>query len=235
MARVHCEWGLAGIELLRERVAVLVIVDVLSFSTAVDIAVARGAAVLPFPLGVAAAAAEAAAREGAILARPRRTAGGQFSLSPASLETIGDGTRLLLPSPNGARLSLAGTGCTVFAACLRNAAAVARAARGAAGGGDIAVIPAGERWRDGSLRPAIEDWLGAGAVINALGGEMQPEARLAAISYQAAGAECADLVTASLSGQELIAAGFPRDVALATAIGASRAVPLLRDGAYRAG
>ena len=37
-----CEWGMAGLLALHERTAALVIVDVLSFSTAVDIAVPRG-------------------------------------------------------------------------------------------------------------------------------------------------------------------------------------------------
>lgn len=234
MQSVFCEWGLAGIAALRERAAVLVIVDVLSFSTAVDIAVSRGAAIHPFPFGDEAAAATAAHALGAVHARPRG-AGGGFSLSPASLEEIPAGTQLLLPSPNGARLSLAGGNCIVFAGCLRNAGAVARAALVAAGGGDIAVIPAGERWPDGSLRPAIEDWLGAGAVIAGLGLAMHPEARLAALAYQAAGAECAAMVAGSLSGLELMDRGFPRDVALAAEIGVSEAAPRLIGGAYRAG
>jgi len=60
MALALNEWGLAGIEALRERVAVFVIVDVLSFSTAVDVAVSRGAIVYPFPYGEQVAAQIAA-------------------------------------------------------------------------------------------------------------------------------------------------------------------------------
>ena len=48
----------------------------------------------------------------------------------------------------------------MIAGGLRNAAAVAAAA--ARAGDVVGVIAAGERWPDGSLRPAIEDLLGAG-------------------------------------------------------------------------
>ena len=80
-----CEWGMAGLLALHERTAALVIVDVLSFSTAVDIAVARGAIVHPFPFSDQRAAQQEAAHLGATLAYPRNAAGGQYSLSPASL------------------------------------------------------------------------------------------------------------------------------------------------------
>ena len=39
--QVQCEWGLQGVRALRDRVAVLVIVDVLSFCTAVVAALVR--------------------------------------------------------------------------------------------------------------------------------------------------------------------------------------------------
>ena len=80
-----CEWGMAGLLALHERVSVLVIVDVLSFSAAVDIAVARGALVHPFPFLDQRAARQEAARLGAAMAYSRNAAGGQYSLSPASL------------------------------------------------------------------------------------------------------------------------------------------------------
>lgn len=227
-----CEWGLAGMEALRGRVAVLVVVDVLSFSTAVDVATARGASVLPFPWGNRAAAEVAAVESGVILAGPRRAGG--LSLSPPSLAAIAPGTRLMLPSPNGSRLSLAGAGRVVLAGCLRNARMVAHAARQIAGGDPVGVVPAGELWPDGSLRPAIEDLLGAGAVLDALGLPLSAEAKVARDAYRAAGADLADLVGASVSGRELVERGFPQDVACAVAVGVSTTVPLLWDGEYRA-
>jgi 2-phosphosulfolactate phosphatase len=230
----YCEWGLAGIETLRDRVAVLVIVDVLCFSTAVDVAVTRGAEILPFPLGDPQAAEAAAQTAGVRLATHRHATGGQYSLSPASLRAIEPGTRLMLPSPNGSRLSLAGGGRPVLAGCLRNASAVARKALKLAAGQAIAVIPAGERWPDGGLRPAIEDWLGAGAILTALGLPLSAEARIARDAFHSAGPELAALIRDSLSGRELIGGGFPADVELALERDVSRTAPLLVDGAYQA-
>jgi 2-phosphosulfolactate phosphatase len=164
MEQAFAEWGLHGVEMLRDRVSALVIVDVLSFSTAVDVAVARGASFIPFPLVDCTAAREAAAAAGAVLGEARSTTDTGYSLSPSSLVSIPSGTKLLLPSPNGSRLSLAGGAVSVLTGCLRNAKAVAAAARAMAGEGLIDVVPAGEQWPDGSLRPAVEDLLGAGAI-----------------------------------------------------------------------
>jgi len=61
---VFCEWGLNGIHALADRVDVFVIVDVLSFSTAVDVVVSRGASVYPFPFGDHERAKRAAAELG---------------------------------------------------------------------------------------------------------------------------------------------------------------------------
>jgi 2-phosphosulfolactate phosphatase len=72
----------------------VVIVDVLSFSTAVDIAVARGASMLPYRWKDASAEAYARSK-GAVSAGPRNAATG-YSLSPASLEAIEPGAALVL-------------------------------------------------------------------------------------------------------------------------------------------
>ncbi len=226
------EWGMGGIEALRDRVTVLVIVDVLSFSTAVDIAVARGAIVYPFPYGEMDVAEAAAEQAGAVLARPRRAGGGQFSLSPASLATVPRGLRLMLPSPNGSRLSLAGGKTPILTGCLRNAAAVAEAVRRKAAGGVVGVVPAGERWPDGSLRPAIEDLLGAGAILHHLDLPCSPEAQVARDAYRVAGETVASLIRDSVSGRELLERGFSGDVELALQQNVSVHAPVLTDGAY---
>src|SRR5215831_14398933 len=96
---LRCEWGLPGLLHLAPISDVVVIVDVLSFSTAVDIAISNGASILPYPHKDGSASAFAAAK-GAQLARDRRLGSGEYSLSPASLRAIPAGTALILPSPN---------------------------------------------------------------------------------------------------------------------------------------
>src|SRR5215203_2020456 len=96
----RCEWGLVGLESLTPA-DVVIVVDVLSFSTCVDVAVGRGVAILPYPWKDAAAESFAAS-EHAALAKPRGQ--GPYSLSPLSFHDAPSGTRCVLPSPNGAAL-----------------------------------------------------------------------------------------------------------------------------------
>lgn len=231
---VSLEWGEHGAERLGATCDAVVVVDVLSFCTVVDIATARGAAILPFASRDIDQAAEFARLHGAELAsRSRQTTPQQrYSLSPGSVAQIPSGTRLVLPSPNGATLSriAAAGGAGVYAGCLRNASALAEHLSRTAQ--RIGVVPAGERWRDGTMRVAIEDLLGAGAVVAALGGDLSVEARLAAETFISARGAIERYITQCISGQELIGWGFPDDVALASQLDASTAIPLLRDDAY---
>jgi 2-phosphosulfolactate phosphatase len=210
---LRCEWGLEGLRHAAPGCDAVVVVDVLSFSTAVDVAVGNGATVKP------------------ALWKP----GGErsldkYSLSPASLRNVPAGTELVLPSPNGGTLCLSAGAIPTFTACLRNAPAVAawlagRAAR-------VAVIPAGERWEDGTLRPAIEDWLSAGALLRALSGKRSPEAEMAVAVFEACRGDLLSTLTGCESGRELVERGFACDVALAAEFGVSTAVPLLAGGRF---
>ena len=238
---VRCEWGLEGARRLIAAgdVACLVVVDVLSFTTAVSVAVDAGTRVFPYRWRDETAAAFATARDaGLAVGRGAATPATPWSLSPAALREARLPARLVLPSPNGSTIAAAAAdaGCPVVAGCLRNARAVGSwAARRGYGSADrpLAVVPAGERWPDGGLRPALEDLLGAGAVISALGaaGGLSPEARTAAAAFTstpdlgAALAECA-------SGRELAARSYGDDVTVAAGLDASNVVPLLTDGAF---
>lgn len=226
---VRCEWGLSGIAALAPASDVVVVVDVLSFTTCVEVAAASGAVVLPYRFKDD-TASDFAARSDALLASSRDGRG--YSLSPASLVGIPGGTRLVLPSPNGATISLAAPATRTVAGCLRNATAVAREA--ARSGARIAVVPCGERWPDGSLRPSLEDWLGAGAVVAALDGSKSPEATTAERMFAAAGGDLKQLVRSCASAREIIDRGFAADVDLAVDFDCSDVVPVLENGQYRA-
>jgi 2-phosphosulfolactate phosphatase len=225
---VRCEWGENGVQRLAPGADVVVIVDVLSFSTCVEVANSRGAIVFPYRWKDESAAAFAASVN-AELASVRR-AGGGYSLSPASLINISAGTRLALPSPNGSTLSLATGATPTLTACLRNCRAVAAAV--AKYGPRVAVIPAGERWGDGSLRLAFEDWVAAGAVISHLKGSLAPEARGALSAYLSAKPDLKHMLKQCGSGRELIERGFEQDVEIASELDVSGCAPTLADGAY---
>lgn len=226
---VRCEWGEHGVAVLAPVCDVIVIVDVLSFSTGVDIAVRRGAAVFPYPRKDASAQAYADSL-GAELAQPARSRTG-YSLSPTSLLDIPPDTRLVLPSPNGATLAFAAPATTVLTGCLRNARAVAAAAQHL--GRTIGVIPAGERWLDDhALRPCVEDAIGAGAIIQHLRGSRSPEAEIALAAWCAAEADLETVLRQCSSGKELIAKGFENDVFLASQLDVSTAAPVLTNHAF---
>jgi 2-phosphosulfolactate phosphatase len=234
---VRFDWGPTGARALVADAGpgdVAVVVDVLSFTTTLTVAVERGIAVYPFPWAADEAPAYAEAH-GAVLARGRREglATGAVSLSPKSFEDVGDLERVVLPSPNGSAISFAlfEAGVTVLGACLRNASAVGR--RLADSRGRISVVAAGERWPDGSLRPAVEDLWGAGAVLAGLGaGGASPEARAAIAAYGAVRGDLASALSDCASGRELVAAGFADDVEIAADHDAAVVVPVLRDGAF---
>jgi 2-phosphosulfolactate phosphatase len=223
---LRCEWGEQGVAALAPESDAIVIVDVLSFTTAVSVAIDRGAEVIPHRWRDD-TAGERAQALGALLAGPR---GSDFSLSPLSLLDLPKGSTIVLPSPNGSTLSLATGSTPTYAGCLRNARSVARAA--AVHGRRVAVVPAGERWPDDSLRPSFEDLVGAGAVLRELGGSRSPEAEVAVVAFEAATDDLEGLLRASVSGRELIELGFGEDVVLTAGLDASARAPRLRSGVY---
>jgi len=197
--QVRFEWGVDGLARLAPA-DVVVVVDVLRFSTTVTDAVARGGSI---PLDVEARAV----------------------------------------SLNGARVAEAASGALVLLGCLRNAASVATAVHAEqtrrAARTSVAVIAAGERASradDAPVRFAVEDQLGAGAVIDALAGRgidhSSPEAAAACESFRGLRGAVRHLLTASGSGQELIDRGLRDDVLHAAVLDATPAVPVLRDGVF---
>lgn len=224
---IRCEWGLQGVIALAPISDVIIIVDVFSFTTCVEIATQQGALIYPYRGDDAAGFARSVDAE---LAAKWGAAG--YSLSPHSLVKLPAGLRLVLPSLNGSTLSVSTGQTPTLAGCLRNAAAVAAAAT--TFGKRIAVIPSGERWLpEGSLRPAYEDWVGAGGIISHLSGRLSPEARAARAAFLDVCDQLGQWVGACGSAQEHIELGRAENVTLAGALNVSDCVPLLVDGAYR--
>jgi 2-phosphosulfolactate phosphatase len=237
---VRFDWGPTGAAAIAEGADVAVVVDVLSFTTTLAVAAERGVTVYPYRWRDGTAGAYAAER-GAELARGRSERAG-VSLSPASVLRASGLERLVLPSPNGSSLSfgLAGGGLTVVGACLRNRSAVAGwLAPRIAAGERLAVVAAGERWPDGSLRPAVEDLWGAGSVLSGLIGlgvdGLSPEAEQAADAFTAAETDLTDRLAACASGRELTGIGFADDVRVAGELDASDVVPVLEGEAFTRG
>jgi len=227
---VECDWGLNGLRCLA-RGRVVVIVDVLSFSTATTVAVSRGAEIIPCEWSDDRAAELAALYHAEVAAKRGQ---GRFSLAPASLREIPAGTRLVLPSPNGSTLAFAAReleATAVVAGCLRNAAAVAKWASDHAS--RVAIIAAGERWPDNSMRFAIEDWLGAGAIIGKIRASMGPLATSASKTFDIYAKLLDEVLYHSPSGQELVDRGYPDDVFIASALDSDTAVPLLQGNAFK--
>ncbi len=244
--RVRLESGPVGAAAIMAGASYAVVVDVLSFTTTLCVAAERGLTVLPYRWSTE-GAAEYAAEHNAVLALDRQAAQAvaekaprpPVSLSPAHMSSAVPVERVVLPSPNGSAISfgLAEAGITVVGACLRNRHAVARWLQPRLGrDGVVAIIAAGERWSDGSLRPAIEDLWGAGAVAAALAdlgvSGVSGEAMAAADSFHAAEHRMLDALGSSASGRELAAKGFAEDLRVAARTDASTVVPVLVGDAF---
>ena len=183
--QVRFEWGIEGARTIAEGADVIVLVDVLSFTTAVDIATALG-------------------------------------VHATSAETVDAAALAKRPT-------------LVVAGSLRNRRAVAAWVFAQQGDkGDrftVAVVGSGESREDGSTRFAIEDLLGAGAVIDALADlgidDCSPEAAAASAAFTGLRNATGHLIGASASGRELTETGHRDDIELAIDIDASTAVPVL--------
>lgn len=225
---INFEWGKHGIKKYSASSDITVIVDILSFSTCVDIAISNGALLYPYRYKDD-SAVEYAESLNAELASFKRIAE-IFSLSPASLKNIPSGTKIVLPSPNGSELSLLSESRITICACLRNFKAVGEFINTI--GGNVTVIAAGEKWQDGSIRFAVEDFIGAGAVLSVLNGSCSPEAKACRGFFESARIELTNLIRNCVSGNELIERGFACDVGAALELNISDAIPILVNGCY---
>jgi 2-phosphosulfolactate phosphatase len=135
---------------------------------------------------------------------------------------------------------LHGIAATVVTGSLRNSAAVARwALERQSDKGDrftIALVALGERRASGSMRFALEDLLGAGAIIDELASVgidyCSPEAAVAAAAFTGLRNATAHLIGASTSGRAATAAGNRGAVDAAIAVNSSDEVLVLREFSF---
>lgn len=225
---INFEWGSHGVEKYSANSDVTVIVDVLSFSTCVDIVTANSAVLYPYRYKDGSAVEYAASLNAQLASITRSEV--IPSLSPVSLKHLPADTRIVLPSPNGSELSLLSRSKITLCACLRNYEAIGEYINSI--GGDVTVIAAGEKWPDGGIRFAVEDLIGAGAVLSVLKGGQSPEAEACRSFFGSIRLEIGRLIRNCMSGNELIERGFPADVELALGLNTSNAVPAIVNGCY---
>ena len=236
--RCRLEWGHRGARVAAERGDVLVVIDVLRFSTATVTAVQHGGVI--YPCAWSDDPEAIAERVGAEAAVRRRAVPGQgrFSLSPLTFTGIEPGTRVVLASPNGATCSRYGSSVPhLLVGALVNACAIAEAVADLLASTDLNVtaLACGERWKepneDGELRFAIEDYLGAGAILAGLPARLSrsPEAQTCQGAFLAARDDLRSILRESGSGRELREMGYPEDVEHAARLDVYDAVPVMHD------
>jgi 2-phosphosulfolactate phosphatase len=211
------------------------VVDVLRATTTVAVALANGAAGV-----ITVAEPEDAIALGNRLGRERvlfcgerdsvRIEGFDLDNSPASFAApVVAGKTLVMTTTNGTRALRAVTAAaSVRAAALVNRRAVADAL--AQEDGDVVIVCAGE-----SNGFALEDALGAGALVDALlmqigNVELADGARAATLLYRAVADRLADAVASADHAQGLARKGFAGDVTRCAALDTLDVVPILRDG-----
>ena len=233
---VRLDWGLAGAIGIADRVDATVVVDVLSFTTTLSVALDAGATVLPYRWRDS-RSVDFAREHDAVLAVGRSQAGpGQISLSSTTLRGGQVPDRIVLPSPNGSTISqhLASSSSVCLGASLRNAQAVAAwiTSHYDPQRSTVAVVAAGEHWPGGALRPAVEDLWGAGAVVDHLARAgwttPSPEAAAARAAWHVAANDVLSNLLSCGSGRELVHGGYREDVLTAAEVGTSRSVPVMR-------
>jgi 2-phosphosulfolactate phosphatase len=239
--RVQLAWGRRGAQAAADRGDILVVVDTLRFSTAAATAVHHGAVIYPCAVDEALITA-LAQRVGGEVALHRHTASTptstptRFSLSPRSYLAVEPGTRIVLPSPNGATCCQYGPRTPVlFVGALVNAHAVAGAVSHLLTTQqqlNVTVLACGERWptpaEEGILRFALEDYLGAGAVLTALPFPQTVEARACGTTFRALHDQLVAVLWECESGQELRTKGLGEDVRHAAQLNIYDTVPVLR-------
>lgn len=237
---IKFDWGGIGASRASQRGDIIVIVDVLSFSTSVVAALASGAIIFPFPYDENLTGYEYAKeiKGELILGRAEALKSKKPSLSPASFNNSHSGKKYVLSSKNGALCTWLATDTEhLFIGCFNNATAVANVVNDIRKktNKNVTIIACGEKWENNglgtsdSLRPCIEDFLAAGSILSKLEGKKSPEAEVSSITFLNSQHKILSLIENSGSGQELVQRGFKEDVVIASNINSDNVVPIICD------
>ena len=231
------DWAERGTIEASNRGDIIIIIDVLSFSSTVTNAVHSGVTIYPFPKvgGIQ----EFGKLVGAEVCLGRKEAREENtpSLSAPSFNESFRGKKFVLSSRNGATCTKASKKVpALLIGCFLNVSAVAKVANKIQKetGANITVIACGERWsrineEPQELRPSIEDYLCAGAILELLDGTKSPEARVCVSAFQCSKKDLTELLSDSSSGRELKARDFSSDVDFAIQFDKFQEVPILME------
>lgn len=229
------EWGIRGAREAAERGDIVIIVDVLSFSSTVVSALRNGAIIYPYPPHLDGKGFAEKLGAEYILGRAEAVRLGRPTLSPVSFNEEHADKKYVLTSLNGAFCTWAASKVpALLIGSLLNAESVAAYANRLRKqvGADITIVPCGEQWSDveeneNNIRPCIEDYLGAGAILSYLEGEKSPEAVVCIGAFQHSKHKINELIWESGSGRELRQKGFEEDVKFCSRLNVYRTVPCL--------
>lgn len=234
------EWGRRGAREAAERGDIIIIVDVLSFSSTVVSALSFGAIIYPYPPNLNGHAYAEKVNAEYILGRAEAAKTGKPTLSPISFTEEHSNKKFVLSSLNGAFCTWIGSKVpALLIGSLLNASSVASVANQLRiqTNANITVVPCGEQWSDGkeeedTLRTAIEDYLGAGAILSYLEGEKSPEAEVCAGTFHYAESKLEELIWDCGSGRELRDRGYAADVKHCGRLNIYQTVPLLKNNYF---
>lgn len=234
------EWGKRGAREAAERGDITIIVDVLSFSSTVVSAVNKGAIIYPYPPNLDGKLYAKKLGANYILGRKEAAIIGRPTLSPVSFTEQHANQKYVLSSLNGAFCSWIATKVpALLIGSLLNFSAVANVAYKLRErtNANITVIPCGELWNEmreneDGLRPSIEDYLGAGAILSELSGTKSPEADVCIGAFFYSKDRISELLWECGSGRELRQKGFDADVIHCSQMNNYQTVPILQDGCF---
>ncbi|MFD1735464.1 2-phosphosulfolactate phosphatase [Bacillus salitolerans] len=234
------EWGRRGAREAAERGDIVIIVDVLSFSSTVISALEMGAVIFPYPPHLDGEEYANIVKAEYILGRAEASKRGKATLSPVSFSHEHANKKFVLSSMNGSFCTwIAKKTQAVLVGGILNAEAVASVANQISKQrkASITIIPCGEQWNEtreyeDTLRPAVEDYLGAGAILSYLGGDKSPEAKICMAGFLSVREKIEDVIWECGSGRELRERGFDADVKHCIRLNTYKTVPMLQDGYF---